>query len=187
MPTLPKRSKEDVKLFNKDLTKSNKYRFKILSKGRAFKKIHPGAMIHFGYNPKFKDVLPFWDKTPTIIVLRARGNRMLGLNLHFIPQERRVALIKYIIKKNKKNISNNLPLFIDYRGIKGFLAAAGLTVTIRLYIITRITSKITMVNNYKDYITGALELKTEKIYGMSSSEIYRRFLGVKSKKKKSKR
>lgn len=173
---------KDADKFTEDLNKSDKDRFFIATKND----LYPGALVQFTYNAKHKDTLTFWDGKPAIIVLKKTSTRMLGLNLHFVPFPLRKMIAEYIVKKNLDNIKNNKRIFINYTGIKAFLIAIRATICIRSYILTRTGGKYTMVKNSKDYILGATLLKTQKLYKMSSDEIYKIALGSKfSTKKKS--
>lgn len=171
---------QEAEEFTKDLNEAKKDRFKVTSR----KNIYPGAMIQFKYNAKHKDTLKFWDGNPAVIVLRFNGRRMLALNLHFVPFKLRKLIAEYVIKRNRSNIKNNRPIYIDYKMMKNFLISIKATVCIRAYIVTRMSSKVTMVISHKDYIIGATSLKTAKLYKMTSDEIYRLAMGKITKKKK---
>lgn len=164
--------------FTKSIMKQDEERFLVLNKAAAFKRyIQGGSMIHFQYDAKHKDTLQFWDKYPTIIVLKYQGTRMLGLNLHFVPFPLRKTITEYVLKQNINNIKNNKPIKIDYRTMKSFLIASKATICIRSYLVGRISSRVTIVKSHKDYILGATSLKTEKIYKMTSDQIYQLAMG----------
>jgi len=169
--------------FTKDLTKANQERFIIASKSLAFRKYvqrsggKGGAFIAFEYDALHKDTLKFWDRFPAVIVLGVKGSRMLGINLHFTPFPMRKLIVEYVVRKNSSNIKYNKPIEIDYREMKPFLKSIKALICIRSYIIGRMKDRITVVNSHKDYIIGATTLKTDKIYGMTSDQIYKLSLG----------
>jgi hypothetical protein len=164
--------------FTKAMVKEDSERFIVMNKAKAFHNyIQGGSMIHFKYDAKHKDTLPFWDKYPTIIVLKYQGSRMLGLNLHFVPFPLRKVITEYVLKQNINNIKKNKPISIDYNTMKQFLVASRATICIRSYLVGRITSRITFVKSHRDYILGATSLKTDKIYGLTSDQIYKIALG----------
>ena len=52
-------------------------------------------MFTFGYDAKFKAILPYWDKFPLIIVLDVYKDGFMGLNFHYLhPVERNRFLTK---------------------------------------------------------------------------------------------
>ena len=44
-----------------------------------------GKMFFYGYNPKTKNTLPYYDIFPLVIMVRGLDNGWHGLNLHLIP------------------------------------------------------------------------------------------------------
>jgi hypothetical protein len=60
-------------------------RLKLLKNLPKVKRILPGTMLFYHYNPKYKDTLPQWDAFPLVIVLDIYDDGFLGLNLHFVP------------------------------------------------------------------------------------------------------
>jgi hypothetical protein len=57
-----------------------------------------GRMYLFEYDPKYKDVLPYYDRFPLVIPIEMRFGGFLGLNLHYLPTSRRVNLFEAIDK-----------------------------------------------------------------------------------------
>lgn len=48
-------------------------------------RILPGAMFMFGYDPKHKDDLPFYDKFPCSLVFGLTEGGFTGINWHYLP------------------------------------------------------------------------------------------------------
>lgn len=57
-----------------------------------------GCMMFFGYDPKGKVRLPFWDEYPLIVLLKKRGNSILGLNLHYLKPSDRAVFLNHLIR-----------------------------------------------------------------------------------------
>src|SRR4051812_41636100 len=47
--------------------------------------VHPGEMIFFMYDAKWKDKLPFFDRFPLIFPVEMYPNGFAGMNLHYLP------------------------------------------------------------------------------------------------------
>ena len=52
-----------------------------------------GKMFFYGYKPKHKDTLPYYDMFPLILMVRGTENGFYGLNLHYLPPKQREILI----------------------------------------------------------------------------------------------
>lgn len=52
-----------------------------------------GKMYFYHYDPKFKDVLPVWDKFPLVIPMETYSDGFLGLNLHYLDPYSRLVLL----------------------------------------------------------------------------------------------
>jgi hypothetical protein len=89
-------------------------RLKLLKNLPKVKRILPGTMLFYHYNPKYKDSLPQWDAFPLVIVLDVYDDGFLGLNLHFVPPPVRqkiflafLDVLKTSGKNDKKHILLN--------------------------------------------------------------------------------
>jgi len=71
-------------------------------------KPRPGRMYTFGYSAKTAKKLPYWDKYPLILCLAVQGNRMVGVNLHYIPPKNRQEFLDVVMRfSSTKELSNN--------------------------------------------------------------------------------
>jgi hypothetical protein len=50
-------------------------------------------MYMYHYDPKYKDVLPVYDKFPLVIPMEMYSDGFLGLNLHYLDPYNRLALL----------------------------------------------------------------------------------------------
>jgi hypothetical protein len=57
----------------------------------------PGRMVFYGYDPKTKDSLDFWDDFPIVVILHPKPKGFLGLNLHYIPPDMRAHFLNNLI------------------------------------------------------------------------------------------
>ena len=61
-------------------------------------KLKPGKMFTFGYDAKYKEILPYWDKFPLIIVLDVYKDGFMGLNFHYLYPVERMKFLTKIMK-----------------------------------------------------------------------------------------
>jgi len=52
-----------------------------------------GGMYCFYYDPKTKDTLPYYDRFPMVLALEQYPDGFLGLNLHYLPFQYRIAFL----------------------------------------------------------------------------------------------
>lgn len=95
----------------KDKIQSLKNKFRVFSQ-TSYPTV--GNMYLFSYDPKFKQVLPYYDMYPLVIPIEFYANGFLGINLHYLPPAGRAALMSSLKKvatddkyndKTKLNIS----------------------------------------------------------------------------------
>jgi hypothetical protein len=151
----------------------------------AFKQEHflEHNMLFFKYDAKDKENT--YDKTPLVLILRKTKGYVLGLNLHWTPVNLRLILLKLILKLNKNNIKQNLPLQITYKMLKPILIRLNLGPVIRLYIYNRISRRGIVVP--PEYWLIAARIRAESFSGgFSADKLYRMAItGFKDNKTKS--
>lgn len=59
--------------------------------------IVPGHLYLYSYDPKYKATLPVYDKFPLLFPFKLVDNGFLGLNLHYLSGQNRVALMSSLI------------------------------------------------------------------------------------------
>jgi hypothetical protein len=77
------------------------FKRKVGESARGFKKkskLALGKMYTFGYDAKYKEVLPYWDKFPLIIVLDVYRDGFMGLNFHYVSPVDRMVFFKKMMK-----------------------------------------------------------------------------------------
>ena len=100
----------------------------------------------FDYAPKDKKHL--WDRKPLILVLDQSKNYVLGLNFHWIRTQKRVELIKFILKLNIQNEKLKTPLTFTYTQLKPFLSAPEFNRCVHVYIRNRMGYGVSLKSSY---------------------------------------
>jgi len=95
----------------------------------------PGNLIFTHYDAKYKENT--YDRTPLVLILRRNPTHTLGLNFHWLLMNMRMDLVLHIMKLNKRNIQDGLPLQFSYDKMKPLLKKFGYAPCIRLYINKR--------------------------------------------------
>lgn len=108
----------------------------------------PGSIYLFGYNPKTKADLPYYDLYPMVLVISLTNNGFMGLNFHYIDHMSRQVffngLIEYV---NDEQFDKNPNAYIDinYATLKATKKLSYYRPTIKRYYYKNIVSKVTEI------------------------------------------
>jgi len=76
-----------------------------------------GRMYFYFYDPKLKDMLPYYDRFPLVIPIERYQDGFLGLNLHYISPRQRVILLDKLsqyLNNHKYDETTRLRLSYDH-------------------------------------------------------------------------
>ena len=80
----------------------------LISQGKATLRPKYGVMNLFGYDPKHKATLPYYDTFPLIMPLQAAKGGFYGLNFHYLTFGQRVVFLRQLSKyATDKNYDRN--------------------------------------------------------------------------------
>lgn len=143
---------DKIKNFLKKITPFSKKEAKVVLKDLLAKKeniqkdLKPGNICFYTYHPK--DKAHYYDRKPLVLVLKVSGTHMLGLNFHWVKFNKRIDLIKYILKLNRKGDDFKIPLSFTYAQLKPFLLKKGYRDCLHCYIRTRIDTGVALPPSY---------------------------------------
>lgn len=69
---------------------------------------HIGKLLHFKYDPKYKDKLARYDTSPLVVMLNSYTDGFGGLNLHFAPNVKAAEVIMREISQHVSNDKNDM-------------------------------------------------------------------------------
>jgi len=147
-----------------------------------------GQIYTYTYNPKYKDVLAFYDKNPLVLIYNQYYNKNTnnilysGINLHFLPIEEKMILLDtywhYFYKFNGTKLIKVLP--VTYSEFFKFaftrLRKINYKFALRTYIINRL-NKATLIN--EDEWGKIIMAKPNFIEKLSIEEIYKLYYKAK--------
>lgn len=153
LSTNKKYQREDIALsrkwFNEEIAKLSSKSLPDMSDLRQKKgnlDIVPGKMLFYKYDPKFKDVLPYWDMYPLSILLEATSTHMLGLNLHYLPPKLRVLLMtKLMDTLNNHRLDRTTKMKVSYQILLSASKYKLFKPCLHKYIINHVKSKINII------------------------------------------
>jgi len=114
------------------------------------KQLTPGKMVFYGYSPKTKDELMFWDEFPITIILHQQKDGFLGLNLHYLPPSSRAdflnKLLKYVSDPNWIAHNNTSVEFrVTYGLLKNTAKLKAFRPCIKRYYYKHIMTKVAFI------------------------------------------
>lgn len=139
------------------------------------KRMTPGNMVFFGYSPKTKDELMFWDEFPVTIILCPQKGGFLGLNLHYLPPAARAdflnKLLKYVSDPNWVNKNNTSVEFrITYALLKNSAKMKAFRPCIKRYYYNHIVSNVAYIQPQEWKMVPFFPL--DKFRGASRTDVW---------------
>lgn len=102
-----------------------------------------GRMFFFAYDPKYKNVLPVWDKFPLVIPMDIYDDGFLGLNLHYLDPYNRLALLDKLHDFINNDKYNNTTRFnLAYSLLSKSRRYSLIEPCVKRYLFSHITSSI---------------------------------------------
>jgi hypothetical protein len=143
----------------------------LISKGKATVAPKYGIMNLFGYDPKHKETLPYYDRFPLIFPFKRVKGGFLGINLHYLPLPLRAKLMDGLYSlANNRNYDEKTKLKISYDILNGASKYKYFKPCIKHYLTPHIRSRF--VEIYSSEWDIALFLPTERFVGASKSSVY---------------
>jgi hypothetical protein len=117
---------------------------------RHVDKFEPGHMYFFAYGPKGKNTLPYYDKFPLVLILKKEGNEFLGLNLHYLPIEYRVAFLDKLLDFAVYNKNHELQrIRVTYDILSASRRFKEFRPCIKKYLLSHVQSKILAIQPHE--------------------------------------
>lgn len=112
--------------------------------GRFFRRPMIGKMYMFRYAPKTRTELEYYDTFPLIFLLKVSRNRILGINIHYMPYILRARLMIRLLSLPKSNnrFDRTTRLKISYEILKKTARLKMAMPLIRQYDRQRIRSRL---------------------------------------------
>lgn len=119
-----------------------------------------GKMYLFFYDPKLKAILPIYDRFPLVLPIERYGDGFLGLNLHYLAQGTRKALLDTLSAHASNNKMNeNTRLRISYDVLNAAKAMTMAKPSIKRYLFNHVRSKF--IEIHANEWDKAIELPVE--------------------------
>lgn len=103
----------------------------------------PGTMTFFAYDPKYKDVLPYYDKFPLSFIVGIDRSGFTGLNFHYlsIPMRIRLYDAMYTIAKQSVNKTTQQVLVLNWKLLSNFARFPAAAPAVKKYLFGHVQSR----------------------------------------------
>lgn len=93
-----------------------------------------GGMVMFGYSPKFKDDLPYYDKFPLILPFNADAKHFWGINLHYLPPQIRLQILDKLYQTTTPKIGKNTSIHLTWEMLKAISMHKAIKHSVKCYL-----------------------------------------------------
>jgi len=109
----------------------------------------PGQMVMYFYDPKLKDVLPYYDRFPLTIIIDKAPGGFYGLNLHYLPPLLRGKLLDSLINDtptNNQKDDETTRLKLNYQKLKSATKYKFFKPAFKHYLTDHVRSRFALVS-----------------------------------------
>ena len=133
-----------------------------------------GKMYMFFYDPKWKDVLPYYDKFPLVFPIEIKTDGFLGINVHYIPPVARAGLMDSLYSLEDK-YNDNKKLILSYDILKSASRFKAFQPCLKRYLFSHVVSGFKNVD-YDDW-DKALMLPSERFVKGRRDRVFKESMG----------
>lgn len=131
-----------------------------------------GQMYMFGYDPKHKKTLPYYDTLPLIFPVETFKGGFYGINLHYLPLPLRAKLMDGLYQlANNTKYDETTKLTLSYQMLKGVAKLRWFKPCFKMYLTGHVRSKFMLVHASEWDI--ALFLPTARFEKQSATYVQR--------------
>ena len=134
-------------------------------------RVMPGYLYMYGYDPKGKADLPYYDKFPLVFPFRKTEGGFIGLNMHYLPYPLRITLLDALmVYKSNSRLDETTRIKYSWGLIDGVSRYAAAKPCVKQYLMSNVRTQFRQVTS-KDWATAML-LPVEKFVGASKQEVW---------------
>ena len=164
------KTKASMMWFYKEISKSRNY-FKKGAIRRIKGQLPPiGSLVHFIYDAKYKDTLPYWDAFPLVIPIDWYDDGFLGLNLHYLPYTVRAKLLDALNQMRSVAVGDQHYLRISYTALKQIAKDRVIKHCIKRYLSDHIKSDLIAIK--KESWEKVVFLQTQQFQKETSKRVW---------------
>lgn len=131
----------------------------------------PGHLYMYGYDPKLKKELPYYDRFPLVFPFRKTPDGFIGLNMHYLPYQLRIMLLdRLMVFRTNNRMDETTRLKYSWATIDGISKFAAAVPCVKQYLSSHVKTQFRKVDS-EDWATAML-LPVERFVGASKQEVW---------------
>lgn len=131
----------------------------------------PGHLYMYGYDPKLKHELPYYDRFPLVFPFRKTPDGFIGLNMHYLPYQLRIVLLDRLLTfKTNNRMDETTRLKYSWATIDGISKFAAAVPCVKQYLNSHVKTQFRKIDS-DDWATAML-LPVERFVGASKQEVW---------------
>jgi hypothetical protein len=135
----------------------------------------------FLYDPKYKDVLPYYDTVPLVLPFSKTPDGFIGINLHYLPYSARFRLLGDLKQlASDKKINEFTKIKISWQILNSSSKYLAATSAVKRYLNAHLRSRFLKVN-FEDWETAAM-LPVEGFRKRSKNRVWKDVKGKRGQK-----
>lgn len=143
----------------------------LMREGKLVNMVLPGEMYLFGYDPKLKDKLPFYDLFPLVLPFRKVGDGFIGINIHYMPYLLRFKILQYLTDyTNNEKMDETTRLNFSWRILESAARLAPARACVRRYLSSNIQTRFLRIP-FPDWVIAS-QLPVERFEGGSKNDVW---------------
>lgn len=144
----------------------------ILKDTKVARRIIPGEMYLFFYDPKHKDTLPYYDKMPLVLPFRKVQDGFYGINLHYLPYMMRFKILG-LLSEYSTGKDEDTRIQLSWRLLNASSRLHPAKFAVKHYLNSHVKSSLYKIP-YTDWITAS-QLPVEKFVGAQKAKVWQDF------------
>jgi hypothetical protein len=138
------------------------------------RRIMPGQLYLYYYDPKTKDSLPYYDTFPLVYPYRKVEGGFMGYNLHYLPPVLRFKVMATLLNIQITGTREEKKIAYSYGVLNANEINKYYAPCIRRYLNSQVSSSFLKIP-YEDWLSAAL-LPTERFVKASSGKVWKESL-----------
>jgi hypothetical protein len=144
----------------------------LADESRKAKRITPGKMFFYMYDPKTKDTLPYYDKFPLVFPIELYPDGFLGMNIHYIRPKQRIALLDKLYETlNNERFDDTTKMRVSYNLLNGAARFKEYAPCLKRYLASHIRSNVIEIESSEWEIAASLPF--EQFVGATTTKVHR--------------
>jgi hypothetical protein len=147
----------------------------LFRQGKLARRPSVGRLNLFGYNPKLRKTLPYYDVFPLVLPLEAFAGGFIGMNFHYLPPLLRMRLLERMqATATDRDFDKDTKFDVTYNDVKRLSIVKP---TIKKYLYSYVQTGFLRIN--ADEAATAIFLPVQRFKKASETKVYadsRRFI-----------